>query len=124
MLKNEKLAAVIILVLIIGALSGISCGRLKNIKASVSGTVYMDGRPVSGTVILTDQNEQVIAQERTNTNGHFRITDLQPGTYYIQYLNYQGVPWSTRQLVEVRLGRPEVVDLQLSAADRQMFNSN
>ena len=114
----------LIALIVLGLLGTVSCGRLKQIKGSISGTVYMDGRPVSGTIILKDANGATIAQERTNTGGHYRITDLEPGTYIVQYLNYQGVPWAKTQTVEVRIGRPEIVDLQLSATDRAAIGGN
>ena len=121
MLHSSRLLIVpVIAVLLLGALSGVSCSRIK-IKASISGTVYMDGRPTSGTVLLSNKDGGTVAMERTNTSGHFRITDVDPGTYTLQYLNLQGVPWGHSETIVVRLGRPEIVDLQLSMEDRQLF---
>ena len=122
MSKSRFLLTLSIILLIFVVFAGTSCSKLKNIKAPVTGTVYMDGRPASGTVAIKDEGGTVIAQERTNINGHFRITDLNPGTYKIVYFNYQGVPWKTEQVIQIRLGRPEVVELQLNSADRMSFN--
>jgi len=99
-----------------------SCGFMRNVKASIAGTVYMDGRPVSGTVVVYDMNGQEVAQARTTLEGHFIIKGLNPGTYKLRYLNMQGFPFGSEKVVEVRLGRFEQVKIELSSSDRIPIN--
>lgn len=106
---------------ILALLAGTSCGALKNVKASISGTVYMDGRPVAGTVQLVDESGNIVANERTTMEGHYTIKNLNPGKYTLQYLNYSGVPYGGETEVVVRIGRFETVDIHLSSADRVLF---
>lgn len=115
---NRLLIAFLIVICVTAAFTEISCGRLKNLKGSISGTVYMDGRPASGTIIVRDKDGNYVSQTRTNLNGHFQIKDLAAGTYKLQFLNMQGVPWGGEHTVEVRLGRFEVVNLEIKASDR------
>lgn len=100
------------------AISSVSCDRLKNIKGSISGTVYMEGRPTSGHILVKDANGAVVKMSDTNMNGHYYVKDLSPGDYQLQFLNMQAVPFGRLFPVKVRIGRPEVVDLQLTMADR------
>jgi hypothetical protein len=100
------------------AISSVSCERLRNIKGSISGTVYMEGRPTSGHILVKDANGAVVKMADTNLNGHYYVKDLSPGDYQLQFLNMQAVPFGRLFSVKVRIGRPEVVDLQLTMADR------
>ncbi len=100
-----------------------SCGQLRNIKASIAGTVYIDGRPVAfGTVQVVNEAGVVVAQERTTSSGHYQIKDLDPGTYKVVYLNARGVRFGRETMIEVRRGRFEQVDLELSSTDRLPIN--
>jgi hypothetical protein len=110
----------IIALLVLAVLAGSACGKLKNIKGSISGTVYMDGRPVSGHLLVKDAaTNGVVAQADTNMNGHFNVKDLNAGEYLIQFLNMQGVPFGNETKVKVTIGKFEVVDIKLSATDRK-----
>ena len=118
--SNQKAISLAIAIFALVCLMLISsCSALRNVKASISGTVYLDGRPSFGTVVLLDMNGKQVAQQQTNMNGHFRITDIPAGRYQIQYLNNHGIPFGEPSIVEVRLGRPETVDLKLSSKDRK-----
>ncbi len=115
---NPVFTALILVVVLLGG----SCTAIGNIKASVSGTAYMDGRPIQGTILLLDMNGTVVNQCRTGMNGHYQIRDVSAGKYELRFLNMQGVPFGREVSIEVRLGRPERVDLQLSASDRELMN--
>ena len=108
-----------ILAVLTAILLGTSCSQLANIKASISGTVYMDGRPVAfGTVQAINDAGQVVASERTGSSGHYLLKDLDPGRYKLVYVNANGALFGKETIVEVRRGRFETVDLELSITDR------
>jgi len=107
-----------LMIALLGLVMTVSCARLRNIKASISGTVYMDGRPISGHLLLKDTNGNVVGRADTSLSGHYQIKDINAGTYKLMFLNMQGVPWGGEVTVVVRLGRPEGVDLQLKSSDR------
>jgi hypothetical protein len=113
----------VLMIVLLGLLGSVSCDQIKNIKGSVNGTVYMDGRPVSGTILVKDANGAVVGQSRTNMNGHYQIKDLGAGTYTLQYLNMQGVPFGNETTVNVHVGKFETVDIQLKASDRMPINA-
>lgn len=121
MIMTRRILWLILGMIVLALLAGTSCGALKNVKASISGTVYMDGRPVAGSVQLIDESGSIVATERTNMHGHFTIKNLNPGKYTLQYLNYSGVPYGGETVVEVRIGRFEAVDVHLSSTDRIAF---
>jgi hypothetical protein len=82
---------------------------------SIAGTVYVDGNPQAyGTVQALDEEGKLIAQERCNQTGHFRIMGLKQGIYRLIYLNARGSPFGGETVVRVRPGRFERVDLELS----------
>ncbi len=122
MIQMRRYAFVILSLAMIAILLSSSCAQLRQIKSSITGTVYMDGRPIQGTVQLLDENGAVLGSSRTNMNGHYQIRDVQPGTYILQFLNMQGMPYGNEVTVLVRMGRPEVVDLELTQADRVPLN--
>jgi hypothetical protein len=109
-MRYRYLIPLMIFAVLMTAISSVSCDRLKNIKGSISGTVYMDGRPTSGHILVKDANGTNVKMADTNLNGHYYVKDLSAGDYQLQFLNMFSVT--------VRIGRPEVVDLQLTMADR------
>jgi hypothetical protein len=119
-MNYRRFIVLIIALLVLAALAGSSCSKIRNIKGSISGTVYMDGRPISGHLLIKDAaTKAVVAQADTNMNGHFIAKDLNAGEYIIQYLNMQGVPFGNETLVKVSLGKFEAVDIKLKATDRK-----
>ena len=82
---------------------------------SIAGTVYIDGNPQAyGTVQALDEEGKLIAQERCNQTGSFRIRGLRQGIYRLVYLNARGSPFGEATVVRVRPGRFERVDLELT----------
>jgi hypothetical protein len=119
-MKYRSFIVPIIALLILAVFAGSACSKLKNIKASISGTVYMDGRPISGHLLIKDAaTNAVVAQADTNLNGHFIAKDLNAGEYIIQFLNMQGVPFGNETRVKLSLGKFESVDIKLKATDRK-----
>ena len=103
-----------LLILLVFILLGTSCGVMRNVKGSISGTVYVDGRPQAfGTVTVSTEEGQFVAQERCTETGHYMLRGLDAGTYLVTYLNARGNPLGEPTKVEVRIGRFEQVDLNL-----------
>jgi hypothetical protein len=116
---SSRVLALSLTVALVAVLAGTSCGQLRNLKASIAGTVYMDGRQQAwGTVQAMNEAGQVVAQERCTDSGHYQLKNLDPGRYTLVYVNNMGVPYGGETVVEVRRGRFEQVDLYLSSADR------
>lgn len=113
-MKSVKYAfAVILLLGLIFSLIGTSCGGMSNIKGSISGTVFVDGRPQAFGTVQVLRDGIMVAQERCTQTGHFIIKGLDAGTYDVVYLNARGNPVGDVTVVQVRMGRFETVDLQL-----------
>jgi hypothetical protein len=110
-------AAITIILLLCAILAEGECMGIKTVS-SLTGGVFLDGRPVTGTVFLKNEAGDVIAQQKTSVEGRYRLTGLKPGAYTIHYLNYQGVEWAEFFRVELRPGMPEIVDLQLHSEYR------
>lgn len=106
--------AVLLLLGLVFSLIGTSCGGLSNIKGSISGTVFVDGRPQAFGTVQVLMDGQLIAQERCTQTGHYIIKGLSAGTYEVVYLNARGNPIGEATVVQVRMGRFEQVDLQLT----------
>ncbi len=106
--------ALFMLVAMLGLLLGPACNQMRNIKGSIGGTVYVDGRPQAFGTVQAYLGDQLVGQERCSQSGHFTIRNLDPGTYTVIYLNAQGGPIGGETIVELRLGRFEQVDLELS----------
>jgi hypothetical protein len=107
------------LILLAFILSTASCGFMKSVKGSISGTVYIDGRPQAfGTIQVYKMdgtpNGTYVAQDRCTETGHYIIQGLDAGTYQVTYLNARGNPVGGVTTVEVRLGRFEPLDLNLT----------
>jgi hypothetical protein len=123
-MKQHKMLSVLLAVGVL-ILMGASCSRLMNIKASIAGTVYMDGRPVAfGTVQAINEGGTVVGSERTTDSGHYIIKNLDPGTYTLVYLNSNGVQFGRETTVQVRRGRFETVNLEISMEDRVNLGGN
>ncbi len=89
-----------------------------NFVGSIGGTVYVDGNPQAYlTVQVFDSEGNLASQERCNQTGHFTIKDLKPGTYKLIVLNARAAPIGEETIVQVRPGRFEQVDLQISTKD-------
>jgi len=89
-----------------------------NFVGSIGGTVYINGHPQAfGTVQVFDTEGNLVSQERCSQTGHYTIKDLKPGTYKLVYLNARAAPLGEETIVQVRPGRFEQVDLQLSTKD-------
>ncbi len=85
---------------------------------SIAGTVYLDGRPLPyGTVQAFDSESKLAAQERCTLAGHYTLKDLLPGRYSLICLGASGAPIGKETIVQVRPGRFEQVDLELSSQD-------
>jgi len=119
--SNRTLAALLGILLLV-MLLGTACSAFRNIKASIAGTVYVDGRPQAFGTVQAYLGTALISQERCTQSGHYQIRDLDPGDYTIVYLNARGAPLGGETYVTVRLGRFETVDLQLSQADTTLIN--
>ena len=118
-MRNRHLIPLLVIVILLAAISSLSCERLRNIKGSISGTVYMEGRPTSGHILVKDATgTSVVAMADTNMNGHYYVKNLAAGDYVLQFLNMQAVPFGKLFPVKVRIGRPEVCNLQLLMTDR------
>jgi hypothetical protein len=119
-MKHRTLIFLALGIVLFGLLTTVSCDKLNNVKASISGTVYMDGRPSDGSVVLKDANGATVQMVHTNTpGGHYIIKDVTAGNYTLVFLNMAGIPWGGGTPVKVRLGRFETVDLHLTQADRK-----
>jgi hypothetical protein len=116
---TNRILIPLLLILMALVLTSASCGFMKSVKGSISGTVYIDGRPQAfGTVQvykLDDAgNGTYISQDRCTETGHYIIQGLDAGKYEITYLNARGAPVGGVTTVEVRLGRFEPLDLNLT----------
>jgi hypothetical protein len=88
---------------------------LEDMPSSLTGTVYVNGRVQAfGTIQVYDEEDHLVAQERANLYGHFRIVDLRAQTYYLVYLNASGSALGEPVMVQLRPGRPEVFDLEIT----------
>jgi len=103
-----------LLIAVLGIFLGTACDRLRNVKGSIGGTVFVDGRPQAFGTVQAYLGDTVVGQERCSQSGHYTIRDLEAGTYTLIYLNAMGAPIGGETIVELRLGRFEQVDLQLS----------
>jgi hypothetical protein len=96
-------------------LSSTSCGFMRGVKGSISGTVYVDGRPQAfGTVQVYNELGTLVSSDRCTETGHYIIRGLDAGRYEVTYLNARGSPIGQPTIVEVRLGRFEQVDLNIT----------
>jgi len=111
--KNSIIAILVIFVLLFG-ITGTSCSQLKKVKSKIAGTVYVDGRPQAYGTVQAYKDGTLVAQERCGDSGHYTLPDLDPGTYTLVYLNARGAPIGGDTVVEVRMGRFETVDLELT----------
>lgn len=116
-MRNKLTARVVLisimLVFVVYAFTLAGCGALK-IKASVAGHVYMNQKLMPNfTIQLVDKGGQVVADGKTNQQGHFIIQDVPPGKYTVRILTFSGVPHKTTFEITVRPGRTEVADFDL-----------
>lgn len=112
-LKNITVSFMLVLVILLG-MTGMSCNMADKVKAKIAGTVYVDGRPQAYGTVQAWKDGQMVAQERCTQSGHYNIANLDPGTYTLVYLNARGAPIGGDTIVEVRIGRFETVDLELT----------
>ncbi len=114
MTSRKSIIVVIFCITLCGLLLGTSCGGLKNVKASIAGTVYIDGRPQAFGTVQAWRDGAMVQQQRCGQSGHFHLKDLNAGKYTVVYLNARGAPIGGETVVQVRLGRFETVDLYLT----------
>jgi hypothetical protein len=103
-----------VLMLFIIAASG--CSMINKIEGTVSGTVYMNNRPMPGfkVSLVSKTTGKVIATEPTNQQGHYIISDVPPGEYTVLVLNFSGAPHPGYEgNIKVRPGRTEICDPDL-----------
>jgi hypothetical protein len=122
MISSKHSLAVTIIAFLVVLLMGTSCSQLTRIKAQIAGTVYVDGRPQAFGTVQAYKDGALISQERCTQSGHYQLKDLDPGEYTIVFLNARGAPIGGETIVDVRLGRFEQVDLQLSQSDTVPVN--
>ena len=95
---------------------GICVGQTehKPASSSVAGYVYMNQKLMPNfTIQLKDNYGKILAQGKTNQQGHFIIKDVPPGEYEIQILTFAGTPHPKTFNIKVRPGRTEIVDIDL-----------
>lgn len=94
-----------------------SCGKLAEIKGSVAGTVYNNGRPLMGQIQLIDpKSGGSIKTEPVNNQGHFIISSVPPGEWVLAFLGPSSAPLGEYKYVKVTPGRP-VTDLVFEIRD-------
>ncbi len=103
----------LVLFFVIGVMAMTGCAALK-IKASVAGYVYKNQKLMPNfTVQLIDEGGTVVADGKTNQQGHFIIQDVPPGKYTVRLLNFSGNPEQKTFDITVRPGRTETADFDL-----------
>ena len=104
-----------------------ACDMMKNVQdtCSVSGTVYLNGRPLPNpevfpyhydtdkAVSIHNDEDQLIGRE----NGHYAIRKLPPGKYKLKVSTREGkmlTPPGKEIIVELRLGQMTERDIKLT----------
>ncbi len=94
-----------------------ACSTLSNIKTSVSGTVYNNGRPMMGQIqVLDPKTNGSLKTEPVNNQGHFIITDVPSGEWILAFLGPSSAPLGELKYVKVSMGRP-VTDIAFEIRD-------
>ena len=89
-----KIVYFLSLLVILGiAAQSAGCSRMMQIKGSVSGNVFRDGRPMMGQIQLLDpKNQKSIKTEPVNNQGHFIVSDVPPGEWLLAFIGPSGAP--------------------------------
>ena len=83
------------------------CSQIMEIKGSISGTVYMNGRPLMGQIqVLDPKTKGSVKTEPVKNSGHFIIPDVKPGEYLLAVIGPAGAPLGEFMYVRVAPGRP------------------
>jgi hypothetical protein len=103
-----KIVYFLSLLVILGiAAQSAGCSRMMQIKGSVSGNVFRDGRPMMGQIQLLDpKNQKSIKTEPVNNQGHFIVSDVPPGEWLLAFIGPSGAPMGNFKYVKVLTGRP------------------
>jgi len=98
------------------SLAGISFGQ--ETTGSIEGTVTdaQGGRVPNVTVTVTGITQGFNRTSNTDAQGFYRIQQVPPGTYKVGFSGASGFGDSTQDNIQVNLGRPSTVDVQLGAA--------
>lgn len=84
-----------------------ACATLANIKSSVSGMVYSNGRPMMGQIqVLNPKTNGSLKTEPVNNQGHFIITDVPAGEWILAFLGPSSSPLGEFKYIKVSMGRP------------------
>lgn len=84
-----------------------ACTAISKIKSSVSGTVYNNGRPLMGQIQLIDpETYGTVKTEPVNNQGHFIISQVPAGEWFIAFLGPSATPLGELKYVKVSMGRP------------------
>ena len=104
-----KVSRIFLFMLIISVIALIvGCSKLSQIKGSISGTVFRDGRPIMGQIqVLNPKTLGSVKTEPVNNAGHFIIADVPPGEYLLAFLGPTSAPIGEYMYVKVVMGRPE-----------------
>lgn len=98
------------------SLAGISFGQ--ETAGSIEGTVTdaQGGRIPNVTVTVTGITQGFTRTGTTDAQGFYRFQQVPPGTYKVGFAGASGFSESSQDNVQVNLGRPTSVDVQLGAA--------
>lgn len=89
--------------------------------SSISGTVYKNGRPITGLIHVIDiKTGNVVTREPVNNQGHFIIRDLIAGEYILELLGPDEInPIGNRMYIFTRQGRPSTdVNFEVTEKDK------
>lgn len=94
-----------------------ACATLSNIKSSVSGTVYNNGRPMMGQIqVLDPRTNGSLKTEPVNNQGHFIIMNVPSGEWILAFLGPSSAPLGEFKYIKVSMGRP-LTDLVFEIQD-------
>ncbi|MFN2511989.1 MAG: TonB-dependent receptor domain-containing protein [Pyrinomonadaceae bacterium] len=98
------------------SLAGFSFGQ--EVGGSIEGTVTdaQGGRIANVTVTVTGVTQGFNRTSQTDAEGFYRIQQVPPGSYKVGFSGASGFGETSKDNVQVNLGRPSTVDIQLGAA--------
>jgi len=117
--STNRIIALLVMLALIFSVTASSCGQLKKVKLKIAGTVFIDGRPQAYGTVQAWKDGALVGQIRATQSGHYNLANLDPGTYTLVYLNARGAPIGGETVVQVRMGRFETVDLELTVQGLQ-----
>lgn len=114
-MKFSRLLLLAAVIMLVSQLT--SCAAISKIKGSVSGTVYNDGRPLMGQIQLIDPKSYgSVKTEPVNNQGHFIISQVPPGEWFLAFLGPSAAPLGELKYVKVTPGRP-ITDIVFEIRD-------